>query len=118
MLYLSLCFCCVQGKLQLRIGNHMLNCQLVTLKKPFLIMQRARHRHKQQQPQQHTEHDSNDTQMGDSDDEQHGGTEEGRGEGEERVGLYCVAVVRQKVLVSTRPAPIIVGKTGPMPVLT
>lgn len=100
----------VQGKLQLRIGNHMLNCQLVTLKKPFIVLQRARH--------MHTPHRSGDMQTddGSSDDEQSSGVEGGGGE--ERVGLYCVAVVRQKVVVNTRPAPIIVGQTGSMPVLT
>ena len=112
----------VQGKLQLRIGNHMLNCQLVALKKPLLVLQRARHRHAQQQ-QNAQNTGGNDTRMSDSDsdsdDERHNGKAEGAGrEEEERVGLYCVAVIRQKVLVSTRPAPIVVGRTGAAPVLT
>ena len=102
-----------QGKLQLRIGNHLLSCQLVTLKKPFLVFKRARHMHTEDQ--QHIQHQGSHMQTEEgSDDELNSGVE---GE-EERVGLHCVAVVRQKVLVNTRPAPIIVGQTGPMPVLT
>ena len=92
----------------------MLNCQLVTLKKPFIVLQRARHHNRQQQ--QHTQPTSSDMQAdSDSDDEERSKAVEG---GEESVGLYCVAVVRQKVMVNTRPLPIIVGQTGPMPVLT
>ena len=98
-----------QGKLQLRIGNHMLSCQLVTLKKPFVVLQRARHMHKQPPPPR-----SNMQTDESSDDELSHSTAV---EGGEDVGLYCVAVIRQKVLVNTRPAPIIVGQTAPMPVL-
>jgi hypothetical protein len=91
------------GRHQLRIGNNLLDCQLTALKKPLLVCKRSRHMkasgggRQQQQQQQEAE-----------------GGKEGSNSSS---SIHCVAVVRHKVSVLTRPAPIIVATPGPMPVL-
>ena len=87
------------GRPQLRIGNALLHCQLKPLPKPMLVLTRGRHR----------ERGEGET------------TVEGEEEGEGKVKdlrLHCVAVVRMKVSVITRPVPIIVSTPGPMPTLS
>ena len=79
-----------RGRPQLRIGNHLLDVQLRTLPRPFLVLTRGRHLR-------------GAAAMAD---------------GAEDVRLHCVAVVRLKVSVVTRPVPVIVSTPGPMPALS
>ena len=81
-----------QGRPQLRIGNALLDCQLRPLQRPLLVLRRSKG----------------------VEGEQRG--EEGDGEMREP-RLHCVAVVRLKVSVVTRPVPIIVSTPSPMPTL-
>ena len=75
------------GRPQLRIGNALLDCQLRPLKKPLLVMRRSRDAAGQSAA------------------------------ADAQPRLHCVAVVRLKVSVVTRPVPIIVSTPGPMPQL-
>ena len=79
------------GRPQLRIGNALLDCQLRPLQRPLLVLRRSR--------------DEEGGQGGDAD------------EGVKEPRLNCVAVVRLKVSVVTRPTPIIVSTPAPMPPL-